>query len=139
MDPESPEIGEQPFYEVQVVERLLVIERTSRRYESLSQVPGSFDALQTEIDRAGPFDVAILDLRQAHGRNDSEFEAQLAPERRKLLDRLPRVCFVVQTNIGRMQIVRYLQRDGVKASVFTSLEEAVTEAQRMQRETDIGY
>jgi len=127
-----------PFYTVRVVGGLLIIERTMRRYDSLEQVPVSFADLRAMIDKAEPFDVAVLDLRQALGRNDAEFEAQLAPERRMLLRRLPQVVFVVKTNIGRMQIERYLQRDGVTPYVYTSFEDAVLEAKRLQRSTNLG-
>lgn len=125
-----------PFYEVHVEDGLLIVVRTHRRYESIDEVPASFEALRRTIADAGPHRVAILDLRLAMGRNDEQFEETLAPERRALLGQLSRIVFLVKTNIGRMQIERYLQRDGVNAPVCTSMEEALIAARRLDAASD---
>lgn len=111
--------GAEPFYIVEVRGRGVLVTRTSRRYASVDDIEPSFRAVDEALDDAGPgLDRLLVDLRKIVGRNDAEFEAALAPYRRRLLSRFPATGIVVRSTIGRMQLERYLAADGLDATVF---------------------
>lgn len=115
------------FYRCHVESRRLVLTRTPKRYDSVLQVRPSFEALYAEMANypADGYDGVIIDLRQILGRNDAEFEVAIKPLRRELLTSLSRCAIIVQSPTGRMQLSRYMFRDGIGAPVVTSMEEAI--------------
>ena len=123
---ESREDAE-PFYVVEVRGAGVLVTRTRRRYESVDEVEPSFRAVDDALDDAGPgIERLLVDLRKIVGRNDAEFEAALAPYRRRLLSRFRATGIVVRSTIGRMQLERYLAADGLTATVFEDEEAAMT-------------
>jgi hypothetical protein len=118
-------VGEAPFYEVEVDATQVRVTRTARRYELVSQVRPSFDAIDDELRTIDPEQCSLLiDLRRIVGRNDPEFEAELAPMRRELLGKFGRAALLVRTAIGKLQLERYLSSDGIEATVFSDEDEA---------------
>ena len=97
----------------------MLVTRTRRRFEEVHEVEQSFREVDDALVDVDPKSMALLvDLRPVVGRNDPEFEAELAPHRRRLLSRFARTALVVRTTIGRMQLERYLSDDGIDAKVF---------------------
>lgn len=122
---ESREDAE-PFYVVEVRGTGVLVTRTPRRYASVDEVEPSFHAVDDALDDAGPgMERLLVDLRKIVGRNDAEFEAALAPYRRRLLSRFPKAGLIVRSTIGRMQLERYLAADGISATVFEDEDAAM--------------
>ena len=97
----------------------MLVTRTKRRYAAVDEVEPSFAQVDEALADVDPTTMALLvDLRAIVGRNDPEFEAELAPYRRRLLSRFARTGIVVRTTIGRLQLERYLAADGLSAKVF---------------------
>ncbi len=67
----------------------------------------------------------LLDLRNATGRNDPNFEALVAPERSRLERGFLKVAVVVRSLVGRMQVERHAREDGLNLRVFLDDGEAV--------------
>jgi hypothetical protein len=117
---------ELPFYEVELRTHGAIVRRTTRRYEDLAELAPSFQAIYDRVAVRRPSANAVLvDLRAIVGRNDAQFEAALAPLRRELLSKFARAALLVRTSIGRMQLQRYLEDDGIRAEVFSDEEAAM--------------
>lgn len=111
---------EVPFYEVELRAHGVIVRRTTRRYSDLSELAPSFQAIFDRIAVRRPgASTLLVDLRAIVGRNDTQFEAALAPLRRELLGKFARSALLVRTSIGRMQLQRYLADDGIPAEVFS--------------------
>lgn len=117
--------GERPFYDVELKPRGAIVRRTTRRYVDTSELAPSFAALDRQLATLPLRSSLLVDLRAIVGRNDSEFEAALAPLRRELLRKFERSALIVRTTIGRLQLERYLAADGIDAGVFTDEAEAM--------------
>lgn len=115
-----------PFYEVELRAQGAIVRRTTRRYQDLSELAPSFQAIYDRVAVRRPSASALLvDLRAIVGRNDAQFESALAPLRRELLGKFARAALLVRTSIGRMQLQRYLADDGIAAEVFSEEAEAM--------------
>ena len=67
----------------------------------------------------------LLDLRQTKGRNDGEFEKQIAPLRTRLEQGFAKVAVLVRSMVGRLQVERHAREDGVNLRVFNDEAEAM--------------
>jgi hypothetical protein len=105
--------------EIEPQRRLVLQVRTAHAYEDIPTVTQSIESIveqRGEIDRSH---YALLqDLRLARGRNDPEFEATMATLLPRLSGGFRRVAVLVVTNIGRLQVPRYLDRDGIPGRGF---------------------
>jgi len=110
---------------VRITDKRVLVTRTSRRYAHLEEIATSFweidNCLRSTDTSASSL---LIDLRPIVGRNDPEFEAELAPLRSALLSRFRRAAFVVRTTIGRLQLERYFAADGLVAEVFDNDDDA---------------
>ncbi len=115
-----------PFYDVEIRTYGVLVTRTRRRYVTVDDVEPSFRELDEALADVDPSTMGLLvDLRAIVGRNDPEFETELAPYRRRLLSRFARAGLVVRTTIGRLQLERYLAADGISAKVFDDPDAAM--------------
>jgi hypothetical protein len=101
-------------------QRQLVLQvRTARAYDDIPTVTRSIESIveqMSEIDRSQY--ALVQDLRLARGRNDPEFEATMATLLPRLSGGFRRVAVLVVSNIGRLQVQRYLDRDGIVGRGF---------------------
>ena len=67
----------------------------------------------------------IQDMRAARGRNDPEFETVMKKERPRMSQGFRRVAVIASTHVGRLQIQRYLDQDGVVGRAFLDEDEAL--------------
>ena len=106
--------------------RLVRQTRSSRVYEDIPTMTQSIESILEqlrEIDRAEY--VLLQDLRAARGRNDREFESVMVQARPRLSQGFRRLAVVVATNIGRLQVQRYFERDTPTACVFLDEKKAL--------------
>jgi hypothetical protein len=100
--------------------------RSARRYEDIDTLKRSISAIlarMTPLDR-GEY-VLLQDMRAPRGRNDPEFEAALAALRTSLSTGFQRVAILVSTNVGRLQVQRYLDVDQLPAKAFLDEQTAL--------------
>jgi hypothetical protein len=109
--------------EIDPQRRLVIQVRTARAYEDIPIVTQSIESIVEQMGEIDRSQYALLqDLRLARGRNDPEFEATMATLLPRLSGGFRRVAVLVVTNIGRLQVQRYLERDGIPGRGF--LDEA---------------
>jgi hypothetical protein len=100
--------------------------RSARGYEDSDTLRESISAVLAEmapLDRAEY--VLFQDMRAPRGRNDAEFEAALAAVRPSLSTGFRRIAVLVSTNIGRLQVQRYLESDRLPARAFLDEQTAL--------------
>lgn len=70
------------------------------------------------LDRTGRTGLSLLvDLREAVGRNDPEFEAAMQRLKPIVMRGFRRVAILVRTTVGALQIHRHLREDGVERMI----------------------
>lgn len=67
----------------------------------------------------------IIDVREAVGRNDADFEQALRPLRQLARARFARVVILVRSAVGQLQIERLGREDGTKLAVTRDPEHAM--------------
>lgn len=96
------------------------VTRSAERAPSVDVIVGAFDqailALQG-LDRAR-FGL-LIDLRDAPGRNDAEFERTMASRRSELMRAFRAVAILVKTAVGELQVARIAREDASDAKVFS--------------------
>lgn len=101
------------YWIVDIDDGVLGLRRTEKRSTDMAAFLRSFDGIYAALAHATPAETKLLiDLRRSMGRNDPEFEEQLAERRRELFRRFERSCVLVQTAIGRLQVQRHAEEDG---------------------------
>ncbi len=108
------------YFQVSVDGNAVWVRRTQRRVEALDGFVREFAELNGLLGSAAAQrrTRVLIDLREAAGRNDSEFEAAIAPYRERLFSCNNEIAVLVRTHVGAMQILRHLRSDGVDAPVF---------------------
>lgn len=93
--------------------------RTSIPYPDVETLTENLDAIAAALEkvRARPRGL-LIDMREVVGRNDSAFEATLAPRRRRIVQSFDAVAFVMATHVGRLQSKRHASKDGVHSQIF---------------------
>lgn len=66
----------------------------------------------------------LCDMRQGPPRNDEAFERAMAPFRKRMQTGFRRVAIVVASPVGRLQIQRHANDDGIDVMVFMDPAEA---------------
>jgi hypothetical protein len=109
--------------EIDPQRRIVLQVRTARAYEDIATLTHSIESTVEQMAELDRSQYALLqDLRLTRGRNDPEFEATMATLLPRLSGGFRRVAVLVVTNIGRLQVQRYLDRDGIPGRSF--LDEA---------------
>lgn len=100
--------------------------RSSVEFPSIASLQASIAALVVEMRGVRRSDYGLIqDMRAARGRNDPAFEAVMSKERPRMSQGFRRVAVLASTAIGRLQIQRYLDQDGVAGRAFLDEEEAL--------------
>jgi hypothetical protein len=109
--------------EIDARQRLVRQVRSARSYEDIPTVTQSIESIVEQMQELDRSQYALLqDMRLTRGRNDPEFEATMTTLLPRLSGGFRRVAVLVATNIGRLQVQRYLERDGITGRAF--LDEA---------------
>ena len=117
------------FFEVSVNDKAVVVRRTEHRIEEMEAFVNDFAKLNEKLEQLAARTEGLrvlLDLREAIGRNDSGFEAAVAPHRKRMFSSHWAIAVLVKTSVGAMQVGRHLQMDGVDAPVFADEDVAST-------------
>ena len=117
----------QPLHwSVAVQEDLVRCIRSARPFQAIDEIHAAFAHIQREYDKLDRSrTVLLVDLRQALGRNDPQFETAMAEHRRDQLTGFRRSAIIVRTQIGQLQVARHLHEDGLDTRVFTQEDEAL--------------
>lgn len=106
--------------------RLVRLVRSAQVFTSLAEVD---TASREVINCFAKLDlgrsVLLVDLRNATGRNDPEFETAMSSYRPKMLRGFRKVCIVVKTAVGALQMNRHLARESVNFYVTNSEAAAI--------------
>lgn len=108
-------------------ERVVKVVRTPEPFpptDDLGPMFAEAHAAADAVDRASYG--LVLDLRQTTGRNDSDFEKLIAPQRARLEGGFARVAVLVRSVVGRLQVERHAREDGLNLRVFHDEHEALT-------------
>lgn len=115
------------YLRVGVVRELnvVVIERTasSPAQADPAEIFGPAEEALREIERE-KF-ALLVDVRQARGRNDREFERRFEPLRQSLQRGFRRVAVLVSTPLGKLQVQRYAREDRTNGAAFDDFHAAV--------------
>jgi hypothetical protein len=108
---------------------LLVVRKPTRmELSELDGVWGAADRALAAIDRRRS--CLLVDVREASGRNDEQFEHAFAPFRQRLCSDWLEVALVVSTVPGKFQVQRYAREDAARVSVFDEREAALAALRR---------
>lgn len=106
------------YWVVDIDDGVLDLRRTEKRSTDMAAFLKSFDGIYAALTPSTPAETNLLvDLRRSVGRNDPDFEEQLAERRRELFRRFKRSCVLVRTAIGRLQVQRHTEADGFGGTV----------------------
>jgi hypothetical protein len=106
--------------------RVAHVVRSARRAESLCDVDEAWGSVQRALTPlVRPEHGLLIDMRDAPGRNDPEFESAVARYRALTIQGFRRVAVVVRSIPGQMQIQRHVNEDrATKVRVFTDERQA---------------
>lgn len=108
------------------VREIARVTRSAQRPSSIEQVTGAFDDAIRALDRLERRRFRLLiDLREAPGRNDPEFERAMATRRSELMRSFLAVAILIKTAIGELQVARITREDGSDAKVFNDEVKAI--------------
>lgn len=100
--------------------------RSGVEFPTIASLQASIAALLAEMQGLRRNEYALIqDMRAARGRNDPAFEAVMSKERPRMSQGFRRVAVLASTAIGRLQIQRYLDQDGIVGRAFLDEEEAL--------------
>lgn len=108
--------------------RLVLFTRRPLAYPDINTLHWAFDRLMASyatLDRSEHR--VLVDTRAAPSRNDEAFESALAVLRPASLGGFSRVCMLVRTIAGKLQISRHAQSDGMDVFVSNDLSALNTE------------
>ncbi|MCR9163796.1 MAG: hypothetical protein ACE37F_16255 [Nannocystaceae bacterium] len=123
---ESVGQSSQHFYLVQRFGPAVIVRRTKRRHQHMSEVGTAFASIYDQLEGVDLSSTPlVVDLRLVVGRNDDSFEAEVAPHRRELIASFARTAILVRTTIGALQVKRMFAAEGIDVEVFTSEPECL--------------
>ena len=115
----------EPWLTLRVDGPVAVMTRTATPFERIEDVRRAYGTLTETLEALEAVPCLLTDLRPAPGRNDPAFEKVLAPLRRRIYAAFERRAVVVRTAIGRLQVQRHADADGIAMRVFLEPEEAL--------------
>lgn len=105
---------------------LVIVRRTTVGYRSVTALNKAFDELDAAMDAQGRSRFSVLiDLREAIGRNDPEFERATVGHPRRLTRDFIRAAVLVRTANGMLQVKRTASSLGDRSRAFHSEAEAI--------------
>jgi hypothetical protein len=112
--------GDSPFVKVAVgADRLVRVTRTAARVASAADI----DAMTAHTRQAlrfvaRPQHVLLLDLRQVAIADETNYAAAMRAFRREVLPGFRRAACLVETQVGLLQVQRFLREEGLSALVL---------------------
>lgn len=123
---EGPPVHESPYHRVERRDGHLRMTRSAEPYADLGVLEREYQTLIAALSAYRDHDLGLLvDLREAKGRNDPEFEETLGRWRRKSLEGHRPLVILVRSQLGRMHVERHMKDDGLDAVVVTDEEQAL--------------
>jgi hypothetical protein len=117
------------FVQVRVLAdaRVICVVRSAVRAESLRDIHESWGSVERALTSVVRREHGLLiDMREARGRNDPEFEAAVARYRASTIEGFRRVAVVVRSIPGQMQIQRHVNEDKLsRVHVFDDVHRAL--------------
>ncbi len=109
-------VHDSPFYRVELEHGFVRARRSDRPYPDLASLDAEHADLQRVLStfRGLPL---IVDLRDARGRNDADFEERMRVHRQMLFRGAPRACVLVRSAAGILHVRRHLKEDGLEERV----------------------
>ncbi len=100
---------------------LVRVTRTRMGFASVAAIREQHNLLISKLDRFGRRGrFLLIDLREAPGRRDPDFEAVMKELRPKMLGGFKRVGVWTASALGLMQVRRHTREDGIDALTSTS-------------------
>ncbi len=109
------EVLQNPYFQLflDVPARLVRLVRTAVPFPDIEAVRQQYTLVAETMDRLGrKHRHLFIDLRQAPGRNDPEFEAVMEQRRPAMFAGYERVAICLLTKIGMLQVRRHVRMDG---------------------------
>lgn len=104
--------------------RFVLLTRRPTPYPSIAVFHQVFDMLSNVLDSISkPSYRLVIDSRDALSRNDEAFEAALASRRVEIMRGFARVAILVRTSVGKLQVGRHAQQDGLDVFVSSDIAE----------------
>lgn len=117
------------FVDVRILpeSRIISVVRNATRAETLADIDASWGCVDRVLTPAHRINHNLLvDLREARGRNDADFESRVEGYRNRTVAGFRRVAVLVGTIPGRMQMERYAEHHELHMlRVFSDRDEAV--------------
>jgi hypothetical protein len=105
---------------------LLIVRRTPVSYRSIPVLTKAFDELDAAMDACNRSRYSVLiDLREAIGRNDPDFERATVGHPRRLTRGFIRAAVLVRTANGLLQVKRAAAAGGDRSKAFNNEAEAI--------------
>lgn len=105
--------------------RVVRLVRSPKTFPSLEAITETFAAVERVLVGV-PLDWALLiDVREGPLRNDPQFEDFLGRARGAIVSRFARVCVLVKSAVGRLQVERYAREDRRSPRVFRDEADAI--------------
>lgn len=107
--------------------RVVRVIRTAKNHPSPQVMEQSYLLVALALDRHGRSGRGLLmDVRNAIGRNEPEYEAPLRRVRQRNDAGFARIAVLVRTSAGLLQLLRLSEEDGVLRLITTSEEAALS-------------
>lgn len=105
---------------------MATLKRSAQRPQSIEEIAAAFDQATQAMNRLDRARLGVLiDLRDAPGRNDAEFERAMASRRSELMRGFQSCAILVKTPVGELQVARITREDGSDAKVFSDEAKAL--------------
>lgn len=107
-------------------QRVVRVVRLDTRIESIQDFDGAYSGVIRALDSLKRSTHAVvLDIRAGAMRNDPVFERAIERYRKDLTRDFAKVCVIVSTALGQVQVQRHARADGRHYDVFTCPDEAM--------------
>lgn len=111
--------------EIDAANQLVRQIRTARSYEDLATLNASLQAMVAQMQGIDRAEWTLLqDMRSARGRNDPQFEDAVKRVRPAFAGGFRKVAVLVSTQVGRLQVQRFLEKSESPSRVFLDEHEA---------------
>ena len=112
--------------EYDAARKLVRFSRSAQGFSSIQELETSYQALiqstqGLELRHLG----LLIDLRDAPPRNDPAFEQSMARHRKAMMRWFGRVAVLVRSAVGKLQVRRHAQDDGIQSLVTQEEDEAL--------------
>lgn len=121
----------EPWFHIEREPGVVRLCRTSTPFATLADVERAHRAVVDALEALPkPRRAVLVDLRDAAGRNDPEFEKTVAPSRKRIFLAFERSAVLVRSATGRLQLQRHLAEDGLGTRAFDDDDAALSYLRR---------